>query len=294
MRFEGSRRRFLQSAAASSSMIMLHRSGLSATPLHAEAPLEEFTYEQVSVRGPNQVAQRDNVSEILMGLDEDSLLKPFREMSDQSAPGTSLGGRYAWKPDYNYHHDDVGLAPGATFGQWKSSLSRLYASSRFGGPPGRTDMAARVVRLHTMLADSLTSGSLRRPGLPDTPTTNLSADSWTPIVWLKMAQPSISWRRPPPRLFLFCLDMRSTVTCSGRLVRISRRCGMRTTRCRRICISSPHWEQIPGIVAWRRSISSIRPSSSRCRVVSMCWGTIRSTSTACQTKWQPNQDRIST
>ncbi len=166
MRLESSRRRFLQSVAAGSSIAMLQRSGLAAAPEHPEAPLEEFTYEQVSVRGLTQIAQRDNVSQILMGLDEDSLLKPFREMSGQPAPGVSLGGWYAWKSDYNYHHDDFGLAPGATFGQWTSSLSRLYAGSKFGSSPGRADMAARVERLHSLLADSLTTGFFERTRFP--------------------------------------------------------------------------------------------------------------------------------
>jgi hypothetical protein len=142
------------------------RSSLAARPDRADQPLEEFGYGQISVRGTNQTAQRDNVSSILMGMDEDSLLKPFREMSGQTAPGVGLGGWYQWKPDYNYHHDDAGLAPGSTFGQWTSALSRLYAGSKFDGSQGRIDMAARVVRLHALLASNLTTSYFEKTRFP--------------------------------------------------------------------------------------------------------------------------------
>lgn len=145
---------------------MLQRSSLAALPGRKDPPLEEFGYEQISVRGTIQIAQRDNVSAILIGMDEDSLLKPFREMSGQTAVGISLGGWYEWKPNYDYHHDDVGLAPGSTFGQWTSGLSRLYAGSKFGGSQGRTDMAARVVRLHSLLASALTTSYFEKTRFP--------------------------------------------------------------------------------------------------------------------------------
>ncbi len=117
-------------------------------------PLEEFAYEQIEVRGARQVAQRENVSSVLMSLDEDSLLKPFREMAGKPGRGVSLGGWYEWKPDYDHHHDDAGLAPGATFGQWTSALARLHAASRFGGG-GNSALADRAVRLNRLLVEAI-------------------------------------------------------------------------------------------------------------------------------------------
>jgi uncharacterized protein len=35
-----------------------------------------------------------------MGLSDDSLLKPLRQMSGQPAPGEDLGGWYHYNPDY--------------------------------------------------------------------------------------------------------------------------------------------------------------------------------------------------
>ena len=107
-----------------------------------------------------------NVTDVLLGLNEDSLLKPFREMAGMPGPGASLGGWYAWKPDYNFHHDDIGLAPGATFGQWTSALSRFYAGSRFGGAGGRDELASRVVRLHELLGQAIAPGYFARTRFP--------------------------------------------------------------------------------------------------------------------------------
>ena len=121
----------------------------------AQAPLEEFGYHQVQVSGARQTEQRENVTGILMGLDEDSLLKPFRAMAGRPAPGVSLGGWYEWKPDYNFHHDDAGLAPGSTFGQWSSAMARLHASTKFGGNPGEAAMAERAIRLQAALRENI-------------------------------------------------------------------------------------------------------------------------------------------
>lgn len=157
----------MQGVAAAASWTLLQRSSLATDFVRPEeTPLGEFGYEQVSVRGEQQIAQRENVSTVLMGLDEDSLLKPFREMAGMAAPGASLGGWYEWKPDYNYHHDDAGLAPGSTFGQWMSGLARLYAGSTFDGRPGRTDMAERVTRLNGLLSGSIAPAYFARTRFP--------------------------------------------------------------------------------------------------------------------------------
>ena len=121
----------------------------------AGRPLEEFPYEQVRVLGAVQVAQRENVRAVLMGFDEDSLLRPFREMTGRPGPGVSLGGWYEWKADYDYHHGDAGFAPGSTFGQWTSAMARMAAGSRFGGGAGDAAMAAKVNRLHAGLGETM-------------------------------------------------------------------------------------------------------------------------------------------
>ncbi len=164
---QASRRGFLQGTFAVGASGFLQKSGVtSLSPGKSEPALAEFSYEQVDVREPLAVAQRMNVTDVLLGLDEDSLLKPFREMAGLPGPGTSLGGWYAWKEDYNFHHDDVGLAPAATFGQWVSALARLYACSKFDGADGRHEIAARVVRLNGLLNDTIAPGYFARTRFP--------------------------------------------------------------------------------------------------------------------------------
>jgi hypothetical protein len=85
-----------------------------------------------------------------MSLDEDSLLKPFRQMTGAAAPGAELGGWYSYDPVH------IGIeeayAPSATFGQWVSALARMYAIRR--SPAIR----ARLMRLNRLYAQTI-SGS---------------------------------------------------------------------------------------------------------------------------------------
>ncbi|HEX3397290.1 MAG TPA: beta-L-arabinofuranosidase domain-containing protein [Steroidobacteraceae bacterium] len=81
------------------------------------APLSELDYGQVQLSaGPLDRQAREN-HRLVLGLDEDSLLRPFRLRAGQAAPGRELGGWY----------DTYAFAPGATFGQWMSALSRYHA-----------------------------------------------------------------------------------------------------------------------------------------------------------------------
>src|SRR5262249_23035029 len=58
-------------------------------------PLKEFNYGQVKLHaGPHQ-AQLEQTHTVLMALDEDSLMRPFRMAADRPAPGRDLGGWYS-------------------------------------------------------------------------------------------------------------------------------------------------------------------------------------------------------
>lgn len=129
-------------------------------------PLEEFGYEQVRVSGVVQRAQLENVRGVLMGMDEDSLLRPFREMTGRPGPGVNLGGWYEWKADYDHHHGDAGFAPGSTFGQWTSAMARMAAGSRFGGGAGDAAMAAKVNRLHAGLGETMAASYFEQTRFP--------------------------------------------------------------------------------------------------------------------------------
>ncbi|HEY4974062.1 MAG TPA: beta-L-arabinofuranosidase domain-containing protein, partial [Steroidobacteraceae bacterium] len=88
-------------------------------PSGRRAALIELGYRQVQLSsGPLQRQASANHA-LLLNLDEDALLRPFRLRAGLPAPGNDLGGWY----------DTDGFAPGATFGQWMSALCRYHAIS---------------------------------------------------------------------------------------------------------------------------------------------------------------------
>ncbi len=84
-----------------------------------------------------------------MGLSDDSLLKPFRAMAGQPAPGVDIGGWYQYLPTYNYKTGDAGFAPGHSFGQWTSALARFASANN------DAVIANRVRALHAQLAEAI-------------------------------------------------------------------------------------------------------------------------------------------
>jgi DUF1680 family protein len=105
------------------------------------APLRELDYSQVQFNaGPLERQAREN-HQLVLSLDEDSLLRPFRLRSKQKAPGHELGGWY----------DTYAFAPGATFGQWMSALSRYYAIT---GDEATRAKVQRLVRGYAATVDA--------------------------------------------------------------------------------------------------------------------------------------------
>jgi DUF1680 family protein len=85
-----------------------------STPL-----LSEFGYSQVDL-GPGRMQEQfDENHRLLLGLDEDSLLLPFRIREGLPLKGSELGGWYS----------TYASAPACTFGQWVSALCRFYAAT---------------------------------------------------------------------------------------------------------------------------------------------------------------------
>ncbi len=79
--------------------------------------LSLFRYGQVRLAPGRLQRQLDGAHQVLLNLDEDDLLRPFRIREGLPAPGRDLGGWY----------DTYAFAPGATYGQWLSALARYYA-----------------------------------------------------------------------------------------------------------------------------------------------------------------------
>jgi len=152
-----SRRTFLQSAAlvsAASVIPGLRSSGwaLSGSALSdsiQSGPLGEFGYADVTLHSSLHEQQLEQTHALLMELSEDSLLKPFRQMVGQPAPGTDLGGWYQYDAHNQDYLFDIGFAPGCTFGQWVSALARSYAINR--SPETRE----KVLRLNRLYAKTI-------------------------------------------------------------------------------------------------------------------------------------------
>ncbi len=134
-----SRRRFLQSVTAASAALCLRPSLFAEGSTHA--PLSEFDYSQVSLAPSLAQSQFEQTQSVLLSLNEDSLLKPFRLRAGLPAPGPDLGGWYDEVPLEKTESGGHGFAPAHCFGQWISALSRGYAIHR--DPRTRT----RVERL---------------------------------------------------------------------------------------------------------------------------------------------------
>lgn len=159
-----SRRRFIQlsslAAAAVASNGLRGRMAWGAE-IGTGVPLEEFGYGDVMLSSDAHEAQLMNTHSVLMSLSEDSLLKPFRQMSGMPAPGEDLGGWYTYDPDYDYrNHFDKGFAPACTFGQWVSALARAYAIN------GEEETRQKVIRLNRLYAQTISADFYTRNRFP--------------------------------------------------------------------------------------------------------------------------------
>jgi len=98
------RREFVKATAAGAGALLLsesHRSSAQASPDRAReygAPLTELGYGDVSFMACPQQAQLEQTHAILMSLDEDGLMRPFRRAAGLPAPGRDLGGWHS-SPD---------------------------------------------------------------------------------------------------------------------------------------------------------------------------------------------------
>ena len=142
-----SRRDFLAGASLlAASACALPVSALANAPAtdRTSAPkdlLQEFTYGDVQLAPGLPRGQFEHTQRVLLRMDIDSLLKPYRLRAGLPAPGPGMGGWYDVVPDavraqnkdpYGGH----GFAPGHAFGQWISGLARGYAAS--GNPAVRS------------------------------------------------------------------------------------------------------------------------------------------------------------
>jgi DUF1680 family protein len=92
-----------------------------------EPLLEEFGYRDVNLAPGLAETQFQQTQSVLAGMNNDSLLKPWRLRAGLPAPGPEMGGWYDELPLQKTESGGHGFAPGHSFGQWLSALARGYA-----------------------------------------------------------------------------------------------------------------------------------------------------------------------
>jgi hypothetical protein len=95
-----------------------------ATRLHAApaaaAHLNEFPYGAVTLTGGAIKRRYDAIHAHFLALDNDRLLKIYRQRAGLPAPGENMGGWY----------DADGFVPGHTLGRYISGISPIYGATK--------------------------------------------------------------------------------------------------------------------------------------------------------------------
>ncbi len=120
------RRQLLQHGTAAS-LSTLARKPLAMLAADTTAPLTQLDYAQVHLLPGPMREQFDHNHALFLALDDDALLKPFRQLTGLPAPGVDMGGWYSPSPLFDPPRNMTGYVPGHTFGQYVSSLARAYA-----------------------------------------------------------------------------------------------------------------------------------------------------------------------
>jgi uncharacterized protein len=126
-----SRRQFLKATAITAGGVLASRSlptwASSKVEVAVVPPISLFQYSQVELLEGLFRGQFDTNHKVLMVVDEDGLLKPFRQRQGMPAPGPDLGGWYDNSDDFNPENNFHGFIAGHSFGQYLSGMARAYA-----------------------------------------------------------------------------------------------------------------------------------------------------------------------
>ncbi|MGA7295347.1 MAG: beta-L-arabinofuranosidase domain-containing protein [Terriglobales bacterium] len=149
-----SRRTFLEAAIASTAATYAVRvlPAWAATDpgrVAIHTPLTTFAYSEVELLEGPMRRQFDENHARFLNLDDDRLLKVFRQVAGLPAPGKDMGGWYDLTGFSLVRNDFHGFIPGHSFGQYVSALARAYAVS--GSEPTR----AKINRLVKGYAETL-------------------------------------------------------------------------------------------------------------------------------------------
>jgi uncharacterized protein len=126
-----SRRQFLKNGASFAGAAVAMRSrpawALASAETRITPPLSVFAYSDVQLLEGTLREQFDHNHNVFLHLDEDALLKPFRQRQGMPAPGPDMGGWYDNADDFSPPENFHAFIPGHSFGQYLSGLARAYA-----------------------------------------------------------------------------------------------------------------------------------------------------------------------
>lgn len=151
------RRTFLEGGVAAMAasalaprMMAQSMESLTAPANKGATVLSQFHYADVELlSGPMREQFRTN-HQFFLALDEDALLKPFRQKAGLPAPGPDMGGWYSWSDEFDPPNNMTGYVPGHSFGQYLSGLARDYAAT------GDKPTQAKIQRLVRGFAETIT------------------------------------------------------------------------------------------------------------------------------------------
>jgi DUF1680 family protein len=162
MRKRFTRRLFLRSSAALAAASAV-RLPIFSQPTESDkgsTQLSQFHYADIELlEGPLLDQFRAN-HQFFLALDEDALLKPFRQRAGLPAPGPDMGGWYSWSNEFDLPNNMTGYVPGHTFGQYLSGLARAYAAT------GDQPTQAKVHRLVRGYAEAISTNFYKGYPLP--------------------------------------------------------------------------------------------------------------------------------
>lgn len=125
-----SRRTFIKNTAIMTGAAIARPHSASSRSLSITPRLSQFGYADVQLLDGPAREQFDRNHAFYRSLNEDSLLKPFRQRGGLPAPGEEMGGWYSWAPLSDLDKPgNNGFAPGHSFGQYLSGLARDYAAT---------------------------------------------------------------------------------------------------------------------------------------------------------------------
>ena len=154
MKLPVSRRTFLKTATVTTAATYAARTlpawaTAEKSLVAINTPLTTFAYSDVELFDGPMKQQFDENHARFLGLDDDRLLKVFRQVAGLPAPGEDMGGWYDLTGFSLERNDFHGFIAGHTFGQYVSALARAYAVS--GSEPTR----AKINRLVKGYAETL-------------------------------------------------------------------------------------------------------------------------------------------